>query len=487
MATGIEAEAPADQAEEIPAESASAEKHGSTGRLRLNRVGRWRTRTGKDRRERSLLSITTQFTGASVLITVLNTATGPLQARALGPAGRGDLAAITIPLTLIPTLLSLGLGVYLMRETARRRSLAVLVGSVGSVLVALGVLAACFSPLVASAFAGGRPVVYTWVFIGFLTMPLTMLGWMLSDLAAGAGRWNLMLFRGLIVPASALACFAVLFVTGSLTVASAAAVTLVTGLLGIVPLLPMLRGMGVPKFDRQVLREGVSFGSKAWLGGLGSMVNVRLDQLLMIRLASPRELGLYVVAVTASGFLINPVIAALQAGMIPRSATEDFSWLGRVLRTTIMGVILVGAGMALAVPVMLPLVFGSSFSGSVAMVWILLVGTVPLAGVNVLSTALTLGGRPGFGAVSELVAVGVTIPGLIVLLPVLGGVGAAIVSVVAYSLNFTILLIGIRRNISVSWRELLILRREDIALLRDRLSAMLPGNLGRRPREAVAS
>lgn len=457
---------------------------GTRSRLRL----RWRTRTSAaagGKRPRSLFSITTQFTTSALFVTGMTMLTSPLQARALGPTGRGDLAAITIPISMTPTLLSLGLGIYLMRESARKRSLAVLVGSVGSMLVLLGVLAACAAPVAASVFSGGRPVVYLWVFIGFVTMPVSMFGWMMSDLATGAARWNPLMIRQIIAPLGTLICFAILFAVGSLTVASAAAVTLVMGTLAIAPLIPMVRQIGLPKFDRHVLREGVSFGSKAWLGGLGSLVNVRLDQLLMTRLVNPRELGLYVVAVTASTFFVSPVLSALGGGMIPRSATEDFSWLGRVLRMTIIGVIVVGAGLSLVTPVMLPLVFGSSFSGAVPMVWILVVGTIPLAGVTVLSTALTLGGRPGFSAVSELVAVGVTIPGLIILLPMWGGVGAAIVSVAAYSLNFAILLIGVKRNISVSWRDLLVLRRADVAVLVVRMAGMLPGGLGRRAAAAV--
>jgi O-antigen/teichoic acid export membrane protein len=464
-----------------------AEDPASLGSLPVWRSGR-RERTSlreiddppvRRRGTRSIVGITSKLTAVSFAGTAIALITSPLPARALGPAGRGDLAAITVPLGLAPTILTLGLGVYVMRQSARKRSLAVVVGSIGPILLALGVLAACAAPLVATGFSGGRPVVYTWVLIGFLIMPLSTCGWLLTDIAAGRGLWNRLIVSGSIVPLGTLIAFVVLFVLGSLTVASAAAVTLVFGTLSMIPLLPLARQIGRPRFDRRVLREGLIFGPKAWLGGLGSLVNVRLDQLLMIRLVAPRELGLYAVAVTASTFIVNPVLSAISAGVIPRSATEDFSWLGRVLRTTILGVVAVGGLLALTIPVALPLVFGGAFAGAVPMVWVLLVGTIPLAGVNVLSTVLTLSGRPGFSAISELVAVGVTVPGLIIVLPIWGGIGAAVVSGVAYSLNFAILLICVKRSVQVSWRDLLIFRHEDIELLVERLAAIIPARLRR--------
>jgi O-antigen/teichoic acid export membrane protein len=431
---------------------------------------------GRSRRL-TLTSVTGRIATSSILVTAIGFLTGPIQARALGPVGRGDLAAIALPLAVAPTLLSLGLGTYLMRESARRRSLGVLVGSVGSILILFGLVAAVLAPPLARLFAGDRPVVYRWLLIGFLTMPLSMFSWVLSDLAYGLERWTMLIARQVMVPVLMLTAYAILYLVGALTVASAAAVTITVALLSALPLLPLVRRIGRPHFERAVFGEGIRFGGKAWLGGLGSLVNVRLDQLLMTRLVAPRELGLYVVAVTASGFFVSPLMNGLISGVIPRSAAEEYGWLGRVLRVTLMLVLCIGAVIALSAPVAIPLVFGSSFDGAVPMVWILVLGSIPLAGVNILSTVLTLGGRPGFSAVSELVAVGLTIPALIVVLPIWGGVGAAMVSLVAYTLNFTVLLFGAKRHVGATWGDLLIVRRADLAMLRDRLVAAVPSRV----------
>lgn len=391
--------------------------------------------------------------------------TGPLQARALGPDGRGMLAAILLPLNVAPTILSLGLGTYLIRQAARGRSLAVLMGSVGSLLILLGAAAAAASPFVADLFAGGRDVVHQWVLIGFVLMPLSMLSWALIDLANGLERWSTVVVVRVIPPVTSVVAMVALYVSGHLTVEAAAVVSIGGGLLALVPLLSLLREMGRPRFVAAVAGDGVRFGFKAWLGGLGSLANVRLDQILMTRLVSSRELGLYVVAVTVSSFFVNPVLSAMTSGLAPRFAGGDGALVARVLRTTVLAVTIVGAAIAALTPLMVEVLFGSAFRDSIPMAWILIAGSVPLAGVSVMSTAMTLGGHPGYSATSEIIALAITVPALIIFLPAHGAIAAALISLVAYSANCGVLLFGARRRLGVRWSELLIIRRSDVEYL----------------------
>jgi O-antigen/teichoic acid export membrane protein len=433
---------------------------------------------------RSLVGVVGRFAGTSVFVSVIGLVTGPITARALGPSNRGDLAAIVLPLNLAPTVLALGLGTYILKETANRRPLGTLVGSVGSLILLMGVCAAAAGPALADLFAGGREDVYFWVLIGFLLMPVSLFGWILADVALGLERWNLLILRTVTVPVLSLIGLATLYALDDLTVNSAAAVTLVAGMLAIIPTFPVLRQIGRPRFDRRVSSASLKFGSKAWIGGLGSVANIRLDQLLMIRLVSPHELGLYVVAITASTFFVNPLLSGLTTGMMPRYADHNLESLGRVLRMCLLGVATIGAAVAIVTPVAVPLLYGGAFSGAIPLVWLLVLGSIPLAGVNVLSTALTVGGRPGFSATSEFVALAVTVPSLILVLPVLGAVGAALVSLLAYSVNFVFLLVGTKRVSGHSWRELLVIRRSDLVLFRERISGRLPARF--RPSSANA-
>ena len=422
-----------------------------------------------------LVAVIGRLASVNFLVVALTLVTAPLQARALGAAGRGELAAIMVPLGLAPMLLSLGLGTYCIREAARGRPLAPLVGTVGAMLLVLGVLGALAGPLVADLFSEGREVVETWIVIGFLALPLAMLNWLLTDLATGRERWGTVIAVRLIPPVAMVVGVVGLVAVDELTVATAAAVTIAAGALPVFVLLPELFRIGRPRFSAAIARAAVPFGLKAWFGGLGSMANVRLDQLLMIRLVEPRELGLYVVAASVSGVLVSPMVSALASGTMPRFATGDAALITRVVRTTMLGVTVTGIGVGLVAPLLVPLAFGGDFADAVPLVWLLLIAGVPLSGVTVLSSALTSKGRPGFSAWTEMVSLSVTVPGLVLLLPILGAVGAALVSLAAYTASLTLLMLGARRHLGASWKDLLVPRRDDLAALKGLAAARLQG------------
>lgn len=417
----------------------------------------------EDRTRPALLEVVGRLAAVNGFVLLLAFISGPILARALGPEGRGNLAAILLPVTLAPVVFGLGLGTFVTREAARKKSVSVLLGSVGPLVLGLGIVAALLGPSIAALFAGGRDVVHTYVLIGFLLMPLSLLILLLQDFATGLERWSMVVMARVISAIVSTAAVVVLFVLGALTVASTAIVMFAAGMLSVLPTLPLVRELGRPRFRLDVVRESVPFGLKAWVGGIGSVANVRLDQVLMTRLVEPRELGLYVVAFTVSSFFINPVIGALTSGMLPRFASGEPALIARVLRTTVAGVALVSALIALGAPLIIRVVFGDDFADALPMAWLLLVATVPLAGVTVLSTALTSSGYPGFSAGSEFVTLLVTVPCLLLTLSTYGAIAAALISIAAYGAGFAWLLLGARRHLQIGWRALLVIRREDIA------------------------
>ncbi len=61
-------------------------------------------------------------------------------------------------------------------------------------------------------------------------------------------------------------------------------------------------------------------------------------------------------------------------------------------------------GLALVVPWLIPLLFGSDFNDAVPLAWILLLATVPTQMSSVLASMLTAAGFPGAAAKSEFIA-----------------------------------------------------------------------------------
>lgn len=436
---------PGDETKQVEKSLASAGAHGPHRRRLVALVGRL-----------------TLVNAATALVGLI---TGPLLARALGPDGRGTLAAILVPLGIAPIVANLGLNFYAVRESARGRPPALLIGSLAPVIIVLGAVTMLLAPVLSGLFAGDREVVYHYLTIGFLVLPLTLFGEILVSIAVGQERWRAYVGVRLIPPLILLVGLITLYVLDRLTIGGAATLTIVSATLAVVPVLPMVWAAGKPRFDFSVTRESVRFGFKAWVGGLGSAANVRLDQLLMIRLVEARELGLYVVAFTTAGILVTPVLGAITSGSFPRFSTADPMLIARVVRVTLLGVTAVSVSFAVMIPFLVPVVFGRTFDSAVPVAWILLAANIPFAGVTVLSAALTARGRPGSSAKAELLTLGVTVPGLLLLLPSLGGIGAALVSLVAYTLSFTFLLLAGRRYLEVSLTQLVVIRSSDVVRL----------------------
>jgi O-antigen/teichoic acid export membrane protein len=378
--------------------------------------------------------------------------TAPLQARALGVEGRGTLAAIVVPLSVAPILLNFGIMQFAGKEAARGRRLGPLIGSLGAVYLGIGACALLLAVPTAGFFAEGRETVEVFLIIGFCLLPIILQGQLLLAVNSGLQRWRWVIGAQLIPALTTLIGIVTLYVLGELTVTSAATLVIVGALGAIVPLVSVLKRAMPLEIDSALVREGVPFGLKAWLGTVASYANVRLDQLLMIRWVSARELGLYVVAATIAS--ASGIVAAAVAGASnPRIARGDRVFAARALRVALAAVTLLHLFLAALTPWLLDVLFGEEFGDATSMAWILLVGGVPLAGATILANALISAGRPALSAWGEVIALSITIPGLALLLPRYGGDGAAIVSLAAYSANFVFLLLRSRRifQCPLSW------------------------------------
>lgn len=388
--------------------------------------------------------------------------TGPLVARALGPDGRGDLAAVVTTVMLLPFVADFGLSTFTARATAQGVAARRLIGTVGALCVALGLLVVALSPLIAQLVAGDRSQVRTLLLVGLATMPIVLAGNVLTGINWGRADWRRWAVVRAIPPLGGLLAAIALTVAGALTVTSAALVAIGLSLVAIVPVLPLLWEGGRPRFERPLAGEALSFGSRTWLSTIAAEANLRLDQLLMTRLVPSRELGLYVVAVNVA-MVQNAFTSAVLSVLFPRVSAGDGDLTARALRTTVTLVALGSLALQGVVGWAIPLLFGDDFGPAVAMARILLVAAVPQTATLVLSTALIASGRPGATARAQVLSLGLTIPGLLLVLGPLGGVGAALVSLAAYTVTAAYLLWQAHERLGLGWRELVVVRRSDLA------------------------
>jgi O-antigen/teichoic acid export membrane protein len=419
-----------------------------------------------------LTGVVASLTAANVVGAATGFITGPLLARALGASGRGDLAAITVPLALAGPVLGLGISGFAYRELPRGRAVEEVIGSLGLPLLVIGLFAGGAAIPLADALAGGRETVRAFLIVVMFSTPLLLLGALLLASLAALERWPAVVATSLIPFLVPFIAIVPLYALGHLTVATAAAAAIAGSLLSLAPGLLLLTAARRPVFRLSLARTGVSFGLKSWVGGLALLANLRLDQLVMITVVAPRELGLYVVATTLSG-ASGVATGALAPPLMTRIAAGETHLLPQAARITVTATVGLNLVLALLTPVLLSVLFGPAFSGAIAMAIVLLAANVPFAGASVLSAALQADGAPLIPSVAEGIALVVTLAGLFALLRPLGGLGAAIVSFAAYSASFLFQLVMTRRRSGLPLSEFVVPTRADLNWARGRVTGVI--------------
>jgi O-antigen/teichoic acid export membrane protein len=436
-------------------------------------VGDIAARSGSRRARPRLSGVVAWLTVANVLSAATGFITGPLLARALGASGRGDLQAIILPLQLTPIVLSFGITSFAYRTLPRGRTVDEVIPSLGLPLVLIGLVVAALAVPIADAFAAGRDTVRTYLIFGFLVTPLALLIMLLSSSLAALERWRAVIGMNVIPFAVPLVAIVGLAVLGRLTVATAAAATILGSLLGMLPGLPLLLSVRKPVFRLSLVRDGLSFGMRSWLGGLAQLANGRLDQVLMITLVPPRELGLYAVATTIS-WAFGPLAGAVSPPLMARIGSGERHLMPQAVRMTVSMTVVINLGLALVTPILLTVLFGPEFRAATPMAIVLLGASVPLAGASVLSTALQADGAPLIPTIGEGIALVITVVGLVVLLRPLQGLGAAIVSLAAYSASFLFQLVMAKHRVPTPLSAYLLPSRADGYWLRNRITELIP-------------
>lgn len=167
-------------------------------------------------------------------------------------------------------------------------------------------------------------------------------------------------------------------------------------------------------------------------------LNHRADVFFLSAVRGTDEVGIYTLAVSFSQLILlvssafaQPLLPQVSAGTDPAAIALTAARICRLYLalSTVAAVLL-----ALAVPPLLPLVFGRAFGGSTLPLLILLPGVVAFGLVNILISYFAGSGRGSLNFGISVVSVIVTLGGNAWLAPKLGAIGAALVSSASYGL-----------------------------------------------------
>lgn len=201
---------------------------------------------------------------------------------------------------------------------------------------------------------------------------------------------------------------------------------------------------GAARPSRALARRIAGYGMRAQVGGVITLLNLRLDFVLMSVLTSSAVLGVYAVA-SKYAELVRVLSVALGYVLYPRFASDGPAAAAERARSLLprAGLLTAAAVLPLWVAAgsIVPGIYGSSFDGAVLPARIILLGLV-LDGIGGVIIGYLYGvGRPGLSSAAVAVGLVATLLFDLLLIPRYAATGGAIASACAYSIS-TLALVG---------------------------------------------
>jgi O-antigen/teichoic acid export membrane protein len=370
--------------------------------------------------------------GGAIII-LLNASTGILTARALLPAGRGELAAMALWPLFLASITSLGMPsalIYFLRNRREESGRLIPTALIASLL--LGCIAA----------VGGSFLLPFWLHnyshhvvraaqFFLLTTPLCALIETGRAALEAAGSFVASNVVRVAPPAVTLAMLLGLLALHHLNPVTAALVYTISVLPTLLILMSQLRHLvfGRWRMDLASCKVLLSYGIRSYGVDILGALALQVDQVLVISLLAPAEMGIYGVTLSLSrmfNLFQGSVVMVLFPRASGRTAQEiltmtEFSTRVSTLMTGCCAIIA-----ALVGPFMLKILYGPEYSGASATLDILLVEVTISGAVFILAQAYMAVGRPGMVTIVQSIGLSLSIPMMLILIPRWGINGAAV-------------------------------------------------------------
>lgn len=403
--------------------------------------------------------------------------TSLLTAWALGPEGRGDLAVVVLWPNVVALLVGFGLPqahrYYLARQP---ETLPQLFSNALLFTVVMGALAYGAAELIVPKLVGVRNDEVMWLVRVYLfNIPLALLYDLMAGFLEGAREFKCAALARVIFFGIQSGAYLLLWLTDHLTVRNAAFTMIgaqfINSLTSLIGVLYVLRPRWQPSWSAWKLALG--YGLRYHPGVVTAFTTLRLDQLMLGGMASSVEIGLYFIAVRLSE--ITTVLASSVADVLmPEVAASkqieaSVQLLTKSLRQTIYIYVLVLIPLLLGAPLLLRVAYGPEFLAASSTLRLLLLASLIWSAGAIIISGLNGLGYPGLSTLARLASAIVTVFALVYWLPRYGIVGAALSSLLGYSVMLVVALFWLVRKQRISLWDCIRPQRGDIPL--DRLLA----------------
>jgi len=299
-------------------------------------------------------------------------ASGIIAARLLGAEDRGLLAAITYWPHFIAGMAAMGINEAITIRTARRGTTGTLRATTLWLSLALALPVIAIGVLLIHLLLGPSrqdSLAFTQIYCAVF-VPLTFLA--TNFLAVEHGEFNYRTFnlQRIILSATYPSLLIGLWMVDRLTVQSAAiAVLSGTALVALIRLWQVRARLNVRPSLREA-RELLAQGWRLHAANLVMHLAMQLDKLALVLFSSNLQLGLYVVASTAANAAQSLAVQTYNNVMLPAAAKErgarrDIALIVGTLRKLVALLVIATVVLVVAMPFLLPVVFGAEFSAAV--------------------------------------------------------------------------------------------------------------------------
>ena len=223
----------------------------------------------------------------------------------------------------------------------------------------------------------------------------------------------------------------------------------------------------------RMLKLGIKFAAALL------MINLlyRVDVLMLTELSTLDQVGAYSLA-SNIGELLWQLPGAISVAVLMHAARDsggaDFlSRVPQIARLTTLACLVGAVVFAVALPALIPLIYGDEFGKTAFMVQILLPGIVAFAAFKIVHMALVGDGSPWPAVAAAFPALVINVLLNFLLIPRYGGDGAALASSISYLIATGILLAMFCKSRSISMASMVVLSRSDFEIIAAELRSRL--------------
>jgi O-antigen/teichoic acid export membrane protein len=408
----------------------------------------------------------------NVLMLSSGVVTSLLSAWALGPTGRGDLMVVLMWPAIFSMVAQIGLPqAYRFWIAKRPEFTSALFSNAVIFTLMVGLITLGLAELLIPHLIGDRsPEVLRLTRIYLLVIPGLMLTDLTRGLLEGARRFTWVGASRLILFGVQLASYVVLWASHRLTVTTASYTMVASVAASLVTTLIAVWCELRPKWNPNLSELGTTlrYGVRDYPGILTEFVNWRMDLMMLVGTASSAALGLYVVALRLAD-ITSTLAGSVGDALLPevaasKQADEATRKVTRSLRLTICAHLLILVPLWIAAPYILRFAYGEGFVEVTNVLRLLMFASVVWSAGAIVISGLNGLGHPGLSAIARMAAAVVMVVALLILLPRRGIQGAALSSILGYSVMFLVALFWLVRRRQITLWECLRPRWDDVPL-----------------------